>query len=236
MGNNFEQICTASELLSFVQAQLKKVCGKEFVEENMILFYLTDPEKIDDIDGDMPEDPADQMVDIQLGTRLFRRNFSTKNYAETRLQDWESRLEMGHKTDSKVSSSYGEAHLFEMLHKMEHRMILPEIRNDWHTIFTPGMDPTYKDDIGVHYLSVSKEDLTKLQKILIDVDLDNIGDDFLLEFFRRLPPDAIKISTEYIPKTAQKNLERTNTDAAHWPLSFEIAQKDLEKKRNENHE
>lgn len=231
-GNNFLQPCTSGELLIFTQAQLKKVFGREYMDELMLLFYLSDPEKEEGIDGDRPDDPIDLMVDMQFGTRIYRRNFCTKNYAETHLGDWESRLEMGHRTESKVSSPYGEAHLAEMLCAMEHRMILPEIRDDWHTVFKPGKDTIYKEDVGIHYLSVPKEELAKLQKIYIDVDLDCAGDDFLLEFLHRVPAEAIKITTEYIPKKVQASDARCNTDAAHWPLSWDVAKEDLDKKRN----
>lgn len=232
-GNNFLQACTSGELLAFAQTQLKKVFGKEEVDELMLLFYLSGPEKEGGIDGDRPDDSIDLMVDMQFGTRLYRRNFCTKNYAETHLGDWESRSEMGHQTEYKVSSPYGEAHLAEMLCAMEHRMILPEIRDDWHTVFEPGMGVVYKEDVGIHYLSVLREDLGKLQKICITADLDNVGDDFLLEFLNRFPAEAIKITTEYIPKKIHASSKRCNTDAAHWPLSWDVAKKDLEKKKNE---
>ena len=44
-GNNFVQACTSAELLTFAQTQLKRVFGKEYMDELMILFYLSDPEK-----------------------------------------------------------------------------------------------------------------------------------------------------------------------------------------------
>lgn len=232
-GNHFGQPCSATELAIFVKTQLQKVFGNEYMAELMILHHLTDTEPDAGIDGDTPNNPADLAADLQLGTRLTRRNFCTKNYAETLLEDWQSRLTMGHKTECKVAYPYSEGHLLEMLHCMDHRMILPEIHAGWHTIFSPDMTPVYQDGVGIHYLSIPAEHLNQLKKICIDIDLDNAGDGFLLEFFRKLPPDSIKISTEYIPKTTQKSPGRTNTDAAHWPLSWAVAQKDLEKKRNE---
>lgn len=231
-GNNFNQICTPSELMTFIQTQLAKVFTEEAMAENIIMSYLEDIEKNDEIDGDEPHNPADLTADYQFGSRLFRRNFCTKCYAETQLKDWQIRLEMGHKTDASTSAPYSEAHLWEMYHRMQHRMILPELRNDWHTIFQPGVDAAYyKDDVGIHYISVAKEDLHKLKMICIDVDLDSVGDDFLLEFSRKFPPEALKINTEYIPKTAPVSSGRPNTDAAHWPLSFTVAEKDLDRKK-----
>lgn len=231
-GNNFEQTCTSTDLMIFVKNQLQEVFDKEHMAELMILHHLADTESESGIDGDIPENPADLAADLQLGTRLARRNFCTKNYAETLLEDWQSRLTMGHKTEYNTAFPYSEGHLLEMLHAMDHRMIMPEIHSGWHTIFSPGMEPAYQDDVGVHYLSVPAEQLTKVKKICIDIDLDNAGDNFLLEFFRKFPVEAIKISTEYFPKRGLKTLGRTNTDAAHWPLSWAVAQKDLEK-RNE---
>lgn len=144
--------------------------------------------------------------------------------------DWQSRQTMGHKTDSPVTSPYGEGHLLEMLEKMDHRMILPEIHPGWHTVLHGDESKTKPKDAGVHYISVPGECLQNFEKICIDVDVYASGAGFLVEFLRKCPKDAIAIRKEYIPATGI-HTGRVNADAVQWPVSWNVAGKDLAKQK-----
>lgn len=193
--------------------------------------YISTHKPEDEVDGDELESAVDSAANLEIAARLLRRNFATKNYAETRLEDWESRLEMGHETESGTRFRYGQAHLWEMLLAMDHRMILPEIHPGWHTICDADMSPVDIVDAGIHYVTVPREHLTEFEKICIDIDLENAGDDFILQFARRFPSKALKIDVRYAPSNG-RTAGRVNTDASHWKVDWNDAHKEVERKRN----
>lgn len=229
-GNDYTRACSASELAIFVKTQLEKVLGKEYMTDIDIANHIDPDIAGDGIDGDVPNNLADLAADKEISVRMFRRNFATKNYAETGLADWASRLAMGHMQAGPiaVTSPYGEAHLLEMLEAMDHRMILPEIHPGWHTVCTGGTKTIPMANAGTHYISIPEAELHHIRKICIDVEMCASGAGFKLETLRKYP-EAIKITAEYIPTTGSSGA-RTNADSVQWPLSWVLAKKDLEKK------
>ena len=230
-GNEFKRACTAQELSFFVQVQLRTIFGPEFFSELLWLASIDVVPDETEVDGDVPDDPMDLAADMEISSRLMRRNFGTKNYAETRLQDWESRQAMGHRAESQVSAPYSEGHLLDVYKLMSHRMITPEFHSGWHTVCHPDLSCIEQSDVGIHYVSIPQSDLEHIDTVSIDIELDRPGDDFLLEFFRKIPLESFTVKEDYISTPPGQHRGRPNSDAEHWPLTWGIAQKDLEKKR-----
>lgn len=227
--NEFSRPCTASELAIFTKQQLLALFGREYMSDMAGLIHLESTAASEEV-GENNFEIADYVADMEIAPRLLRRNFATKNYAETRLFDWQSRLTMGHETEAKTCAPYGESNLWEMLLAMDHRMILQEIHPGWHTKYHGGTYSVEVADSGVHYLTIEQGRISSLSKVIIEADVDTQGDDFLLELFRCFPVDRIKVEVQYRPVSANCQIPRVNSDAAHWPLDWRMVEKEKEKK------
>lgn len=209
-GNDFQRACTAVELSSFVRQQLKMLFDSQEIGAQALSIFL------DPIEDSTAETPADASADLEIAARMLRRNFSTKNYAESQLKDTQSRLAMGHKTECAEACPYSENHLWEMLQRMDHRMILPECHLGWNTVLVPGQHEIV--DTGIHHFKIPREVMLQGAEINGYVFLNELGDALCLELKKVLPPGVeIEIEPIYQSK-AELPKDRLNTDYAHWPL------------------
>lgn len=204
---DYYQPCTSADICIFSKRVLKDIMSGDELDSFSLAIYSNPSEKWLD------------SADSSLITQLFRHNFATKTYSDTKLDDHDIRRSMGHETGDPINSDYSIPAIYERLQKMNHRMICPELRDDWYTILSE--DTTSLCDVGLHYLVLTPE--TVERGLTIDIAMSTLepGTSMQLELQRLLPPGSTieVLHQSHIP-APPRSPHRINTDHGHWRLPF----------------
>lgn len=215
-GNDFSKPCTDTEMSTFAKQELLKLLGNEELSSIALEMY-TDEEFENEMT--LLDDEDDLSAQFSLSTYSLRKNFATKEYAETLLSDTQVRLEMGHKLDDPLRYPYAESDVYEMLLAGDHRMIEPWLRSDWYTVLGANDDVEIQN-AGKHFLLIPKDVVVGGIEIDIDIEALDASDKLIMELYRRLPAETEMLVEEKTMPASIVSTERVNTDYEHWPVTW----------------
>ena len=198
--------CMPARLSRFVKDQLKKVVDPQDLELLALGAYIDD-----DMEKDREKAP--------LEARILRRNAFTKLTAETPLDpDSQIRPIGGHETDVEYKYVFSEDSLWDILRRIDHRMILPELHGQtWVTALDEEhVEASVCDTVRQEFV-ISPELLKRGGTLVINVDTDSPGDGVLLDLMRKLPPGSTVREEHYYADASTGHPDRAITDGAHWP-------------------
>ena len=213
-GANSRKPCTALQLMRFIKSQLGSIFEEEELDTLFALSY-TNPSDAED-SADTFESSADGAANRDFSTRIFRRNFITKAYSETPLEEDDIRAIVGHRQiDSRLD--YAEETVYSWLQALSHRLICPE----YHTQITSIVDERttlHQTTAGIHDVIIRKDAAFGGLQITISMIGDAIGGD-LLAIVRGKLPEGVTVTCGQLSFMREYGKQgRIITDAAHWML------------------
>ena len=200
--------CMPARLSAFVKENLKKAVDPKDLELLALDAYLED---------DTEEENSREKAPLEA--RILRRNAFTKLTAETPLDsDSQIRPIGGHETDGDYPFVFSEDSLWNILQRIDHRMILPELHDaSWVTRLDNDCTEDSVSETVRQEFAISPEALKNGGTLVIDVDVHSPGDAAVLEFERKLPQGASVKPEHYYTETGSGSTGRVITDGAHWP-------------------
>ena len=197
-----------ARLSAFVKENLKKAVDPKDLELLALDAYLED---------DTEEENSREKAPLEA--RILRRNAFTKLTAETPLDsDSQIRPIGGHETDGDYPFVFSEDSLWNILQRIDHRMILPELHDaSWVTRLDNDCTEDSVSETVRQEFAISPEALKNGGTLVIDVDVHSPGDAAVLEFERKLPQGASVKPEHYYTETGSGSTGRVITDGAHWP-------------------
>lgn len=207
-GNPGERFMPA-KLSVFIRTQLSRVLTTEEYRILAIDAYLNDDEA---------DDKEDDDYTYSIDARILRRNAITKLTTETPLDpDSQIRPISGHKSDNRYPFRFTEDELWNMMRRMDHRMVLPELHGEtWVTRLSKECSEASVSETVRQEIVLPKELMQMGGRLNIDVDTDSPGDAVLLEFIRKLPPGCKIQEEHYYTEDSSRPVERAITDSVHW--------------------
>lgn len=215
VGTDFEHPCSATAMAVFSKQVLQRVVPVDDLREMAQALYEEDMQRT------VQDRKVEKACDYALSTRLYRRNFITKLYAETTLLDRDIRLCVGHdrEYDDTTIADYAEDKVLVRMRAMDKRMIDASLRTDWlaQIGLNSGMECT---GCGEYFFCVSREDAKHGMDIRILVENMEPGTDLVVELQRKLPPGAtIEVESWTVPVTDTRP-HRLDTTLGHWRLGW----------------
>jgi len=212
VGTKYQEPCSSLQLMRFVKGQLGDIVGEDELETLFMLSYTDEPTE------EIHESSADESANRDVSTRIFRRNFITKAYAETPLEEDEIRAIVGHRQD-RVKVDYSEETVYSWLKSISHRLICPEYHAD--------MDTTIDDTKSQHQISAGVHKVTLVKEIggdglRLEITMlgESVGGDLQITVQGGIPQElkVIKSEQSYFSSVREDRGGRIVTDCAHWLL------------------
>ena len=194
---------------AFVKKQLEKAVSAKDLQLLALGAYAEDDVEESDSEAKAP-----------LEARILRRNAFTKLTSETPLDaDSQIRPIGGHETDGNYPFVFSEDSLWNILCRVDHRMILPELHEQtWVTrLNKERLEASVCETVRQEFV-LSPELLQNGGTLVINVDTASPGDSVLLEMMRMLPPGSSVKEEHYYMDASSDPVGRAITDGAHWSV------------------
>lgn len=204
----YREPCSSLQLMRFVKSQLGDILAEDELETLFALSYIDTTEEIHESD-------ADDAANRDLSTRIFRRNFITKAYAETTLEESEIRAIVGHdQKETKVD--YSEKTVYSWLKAISHRLICPEYHTSMVSIFD-GKTKQQHISAGIHDIVLDKTTVQGGLRLEITMIGEFAGGNLQIMAHGKVP-EEITVTCEkcYLPCIKDCKRERVITDWPHW--------------------
>lgn len=206
--------CTTLQLMRFIKSQLGSIFDADELDALFALTYTT-PSDVDE-PANTFESSADEAANRDFSTRIFRRNFITKIYSETPLNEDEIRAIVGHRQIA-ARLDYSEETVYAWFQALSHRLICPEYHTQIVSI-VDGRAAPQQTTAGLHDVMIRKEAAADGLRIRISMIADAAGGD-LLAAVRGALPEGVTVTCEQVFYAQEHGRQgRIITDAAHWLL------------------
>lgn len=211
VGTDYREPCSAVQLTRFTKRQLSDILTEEELRTLFMLSYA------DELSKDLNEESAaDASANRDLSTQIFRRNWITKAYAETPLEETEIRAIVGH-SQHRGQIDYSEETVYSWLQAISHRLICPEYHKGMETV----VDLQTKQQVaaGLHTVALGRDTVQEGIRIEITMIGGPAGSDVRIMSQGGIPEGSIvKCEMGYLPRERQKRGD-VMTDCSHWAFS-----------------
>lgn len=207
--------CTTLQLMRFIKSQLGSIFDEDELDALFALTYYTTPSDADE-PANTFESSADEAANRDFSTRIFRRNFITRAYSETPLNEDEIRAIVGHRQIA-APLDYSEETVYAWFQALSHRLICPEYHTQIVSI-VDGRAAPRQTTAGLHDVMIRKEAAADGLRVRISMIADAAGGD-LLAAVRGALPEGVTVTCEQVSYAQEHGRQgRIITDAAHWLL------------------